>query len=61
MSAPEPKQYAACIVLATNRLDVNHTVRDLLGVSKASFASAEEMAPERLPIFVDGARALEAG
>ncbi len=67
-SKKEPKQYAACVVLATSRLDVNHTVRDLLGVSKASFASAEEMAqltgmtvggvtlfglPDGLPVFVD--------
>jgi prolyl-tRNA editing enzyme YbaK/EbsC (Cys-tRNA(Pro) deacylase) len=67
-SKKEPRQYAACVVLATSRLDVNHTVRDLLGVSKASFASAAEMAqltgmtmggvtvfglPDGLPIFVD--------
>ena len=32
----------ACIVLATCRLDVNHAVCDLLGVRKASFASAEQ-------------------
>lgn len=31
-----------CLVLATCRLDVNHTVCDLLGVRKASFASAEQ-------------------
>ena len=67
-SKKEPKQYAACVVLATTRLDVNHAVRDLLGASKVSFASAEEMArqtgmtmggvtvfglPDGLPIFVD--------
>ena len=64
----EPRQYAACVVLATTRLDVNHAVRTLLGVSKVSFASADEtMAltgmllggvtvfalPEDLPIYVD--------
>jgi prolyl-tRNA editing enzyme YbaK/EbsC (Cys-tRNA(Pro) deacylase) len=43
-SKKEPKQYAACVVLATTRLDVNHAVRDLMGVAKVSFASAEEMA-----------------
>ena len=67
-SKKEPRQYAACVVLATTRLDVNHAVRSLLGVSKVSFASADEtMAltgmllggvtvfalPEDLPIYVD--------
>ncbi len=67
-SKKEPKQYAACLVLATTRLDVNRAVRDLMGVSKLSFASAEEMRsvtgmmvgvltvfglPARLPLFVD--------
>ena len=67
-SKKEPKQYAACVVLATTRLDVNHAVRDLLGAAKCSFASAEEMSaltgmkvggvtafglPEGLPLYVD--------
>lgn len=67
-SKKEPKQYAACVVTATTRLDVNRAVRDLLGVSKCSFASAEEMRaltgmqvggvtafnlPDGLPLFVD--------
>ncbi len=67
-SKKEPRQYAACVVLATTRLDVNHAVRTLLGVSKVSFASADEtMAltgmllggvtvfalPEDLPIYAD--------
>ena len=67
-SKKEPRQYAACVVTATTRLDVNRAVRDLLGVSKCSFASAEEMAaltgmkvggvtafalPDGLPLFVD--------
>ncbi len=67
-SKKEPKRHAACVVLATTRLDVNHAVRDLLGVSKVSFASAEEteqvtgMAiggvtvfglPDGLPLYVD--------
>ena len=42
-SKKEPKLFAACVVLATTRLDVNKCVRNLMGVSKASFASAEEM------------------
>jgi prolyl-tRNA editing enzyme YbaK/EbsC (Cys-tRNA(Pro) deacylase) len=37
-----PPVYAACVVLATHRLDVNHAVRDRLGTRKASFASPEE-------------------
>src|SRR2546427_130818 len=41
-SKKEPKVYAACVVLAATSLDVNHAVRSLLGVSRLSFASAEE-------------------
>ncbi|PYO54145.1 MAG: hypothetical protein DMD83_22880, partial [Candidatus Rokuibacteriota bacterium] len=67
-SKKEPRQYAACVVKATTRLDVNHAVRKLMGVSRLSFATAEEtMAitgmmiggvtvfalPEHLPIYVD--------
>lgn len=61
---------AACIVLATTRLDVNRRVRQLLEVRKLSFASAERTLevtgmmiggvtpfglPETLPIWVDSA------
>lgn len=67
-SKKEPKQFAACLVLANTRLDVNHAVRKLMGASRVSFASAEEtMAltgmqiggvtvlalPADLPIYVD--------
>ena len=38
----EPRLYAACVVQAAARLDVNRTVRTLLEVRKASFASPEE-------------------
>src|SRR5918911_3586850 len=38
----EPPVYAACVVLATTRLDVNRTVRQRLGTRKASFAPPEE-------------------
>lgn len=38
----DPPRYAACVVLATTRLDVNRVVRKRLGVKKASFASADE-------------------
>jgi prolyl-tRNA editing enzyme YbaK/EbsC (Cys-tRNA(Pro) deacylase) len=41
-SRKEPKVYAACLALATTKLDVNHKVSELLGVKKLSFASAEE-------------------
>src|SRR5262249_1280951 len=42
-SKREPKLYAACVVLATSQLDVNHRVCGLMGVSRASFANAGEM------------------
>ena len=72
-SKKEPKQFAACVILATTRLDVNHAVRDLLSAAKCSFASPEEMStltgmkvggvtafglPDGLPLYVD-ARVLE--
>ena len=60
--------YAACVVLATTRLDVNGTVRRRLGTRKASFAPAGDVVaatgmaiggvtplalPEGLPLWVD--------
>jgi prolyl-tRNA editing enzyme YbaK/EbsC (Cys-tRNA(Pro) deacylase) len=39
----EPPVYAACMVLATTRLDVNGIVRKRLGTRKASFAGGEEV------------------
>jgi prolyl-tRNA editing enzyme YbaK/EbsC (Cys-tRNA(Pro) deacylase) len=36
------KKFAACLVRASDRLDVNKRVRTLMGVSRLSFASAEE-------------------
>ena len=41
-SKKEPRQYSACVVRATTRLDVNHVVRKLMGVPRLSFATAEE-------------------
>jgi prolyl-tRNA editing enzyme YbaK/EbsC (Cys-tRNA(Pro) deacylase) len=38
----DPPVFAACVVLATTRLDVNKAVRKRLGTRKASFASAEQ-------------------
>ena len=67
-SKKEPKHYAACCVLATTRLDVNHTVRRLMGGQRLSFASPDETVsvtgmmvggvtpfglPADLPFFVD--------
>lgn len=65
-----PPVYAACVVLATHRLDVNHAVRDRLGTRKASFASGDETReltghelggvtvfglPAGLPLLIDAA------
>ena len=36
------RRYIACVLLATTRLDVNHTVRKKMGVRRISFASADE-------------------
>lgn len=41
-SKSDPVAYAACVVLATTKLDVNKRVRKLMGVRKLSFASAEQ-------------------
>jgi prolyl-tRNA editing enzyme YbaK/EbsC (Cys-tRNA(Pro) deacylase) len=64
----EPRVYAACLVLATTRLDVNGAVRRRFGVKKASFASGDETIeitgmqiggvtpyglPEHLPLWID--------
>ena len=64
----DPPRYAACVVLATTRLDVNRVVRQRFGVKKASFASGEQTQeitgmmiggvtpfalPVDLPIWVD--------
>lgn len=69
----EPPRYAACVVLAHTRLDVNRVVRQRLGVRRASFASADDTRaitwmeiggvtvfglPAGLPIWVD-ARVME--
>lgn len=69
----DPPRYAACVLLATTRLDVNRAVKRRLGTRKASFATAEEtravtgMAiggvtpfglPAGLPLWVD-ARVME--
>ncbi|MBM86257.1 MAG: hypothetical protein CMM47_09575 [Rhodospirillaceae bacterium] len=63
-------RYAACILLATHRLDVNNVVRKKLNARKVSFASALETKentgmeiggvtalalPNTLPLWVDSA------
>jgi prolyl-tRNA editing enzyme YbaK/EbsC (Cys-tRNA(Pro) deacylase) len=40
-TAPEPQPLAACLVLATTRLDVNSAVKRQFGSKKASFASQD--------------------
>lgn len=67
-SKKAPKQFVACVVLAMTQLDVNRRVRKLMGVSRASFATAKEMMeltgmqvggvtpfalPDGLPLYVD--------
>jgi prolyl-tRNA editing enzyme YbaK/EbsC (Cys-tRNA(Pro) deacylase) len=64
----EIRQFAACVLLATTRLDINRCVRKRMGVRRASFASPEETRsltgmeiggvtalglPESLQIWVD--------
>ena len=64
----DPRVYVACVVLATNRLDVNGVVKRRIGVRKVSFASADETReltgmmiggvtalalPPELPLWVD--------
>ncbi len=64
----DPPKYAACVVLATTRLDVNRVVRHRFGTKKASFASGDQTQemtgmmiggvtpfglPADLPIWVD--------
>ncbi len=41
----ETRCYAAYVLLATTRLDVNHSVRKRLGTSRTSFAFADEARP----------------
>jgi len=63
-------RYAACVVLATDRLDVNKKVRQMLEVRKLSFAPADVTAdvtgmliggvtpfalPSDLPLWIDSA------
>ena len=64
----DPPAYAACVVLATTRLDVNKVVKKRLGVRGASFARGDDIErltgmaiggvtpfglPSDLPLWVD--------
>jgi prolyl-tRNA editing enzyme YbaK/EbsC (Cys-tRNA(Pro) deacylase) len=64
------EKYALCVLLATHRLNTNHTVRKKLGARKVSFASAEQTRlltgmeiggvtplclPSGLPVWIDAA------
>lgn len=70
ISKRPPGRLAACVVLATTRLDVNRAVCGELGVKKASFAGAEQTVeatgmeiggvtpfglPPSIPVLIDGA------
>ncbi len=67
-SKKEPVQYAACLALATTRVDVNRSVSSLMGIKRLSFATSEQTAaltgmmgggvtvfglPEGVPIYID--------
>jgi len=64
------RKFVVCVLLATDRLNTNHTVRKKMGARKVSFASAEETRemtgmeiggvtplalPGDLPIWIDAA------
>ena len=68
-----PKVFSGAVVLATTRLDVNRRVKNLMEVSRVSFASADQMMeltgmkvggvtpfgiPPEVPMYVD-ARVME--
>ncbi|MEO8190222.1 MAG: YbaK/EbsC family protein [Acidobacteriota bacterium] len=67
-SRQEPRLWSASLVLSHTRLDVNHTVRRLMGAKRISFASGDETVaktgmmiggvsvfglPADIPIYVD--------
>lgn len=64
-----PRKYCACVLAATDRLDVNNTVRNLMDGQRVSFARPADTLsvtgmliggvtafglPHGIPIFVDG-------
>lgn len=69
-SKGETPKFAACLVLASTKLDVNKKVRQLLGAKRISFASATQTKeltdmeiggvvivglPDHVPIYIDKA------
>ena len=69
-SRTEPVQYVVCLVLASTKLDVNKKLRQLTGIRKLSFATADQTKelsgmqiggvtvvglPENLAIYIDAA------
>jgi len=69
-SKKTPRKFAACVVLATRKLDVNRRLRALVGAGRLSFARPEHMReltgmqvggvtpfslPAGLPLYLDGA------
>jgi prolyl-tRNA editing enzyme YbaK/EbsC (Cys-tRNA(Pro) deacylase) len=69
----EPRQYVACLVTASMKLDVNHKISKLIGIKRLSFASADETKevtgqliggvtvfglPDSVPLYID-ARVME--
>lgn len=67
-SKKKPKQYTASVVRATERLDVNHCIKQRMGIGRVSFANAAETAeltgmmiggvtalalPPDIPVYVD--------
>lgn len=67
-SKKEPKRYTASVVRATERLNVNHCIKQLMGNVRVSFANADETAlltgmmiggvtalalPPDLPVYID--------
>ncbi len=64
----EPRQYVACLVTASMKLDVNHKISKLIGIKRLSFATAEETKeltgqliggvtvfglPDSIPLYID--------
>ena len=67
-SKTDPPKHAGCLVKASDKLDVNATVRRIMGVRRLSFASSEQTVtltgmeiggvtpfalPDQVPIYVD--------
>ncbi len=64
----EPRQYLACLVTASSKIDVNHKLSKLVGIKRLSFATADETKqitgqliggvtvfglPDSVPLYID--------